>query len=59
MRENLRESVFESVEIIKVFARPGTPTSRQLPPENSAIKSSWMTLFCPMMTLAISSCRVR
>ena len=34
MRLNERESVFASVEIMSVFARPGTPWSRQCPRAN-------------------------
>jgi hypothetical protein len=45
-----------SVEMRSVFASPGTPTSKQLPPENSATKSCSTTSRWPMITLPISLC---
>jgi hypothetical protein len=39
-----------SVEIMSVFARPGTPSRMQRPRLNSAISSSSMTLSWPTMT---------
>src|SRR5215203_2931675 len=33
----------------RVFARPGTPTMRQLPPAKSAVSTCSITASCPMM----------
>jgi len=57
MREYSRLTIFDSVEMRSVLANPGTPTSRQLPPENRAMSSSDTTSCCPTMTLASSVCR--
>ena len=54
MRENLRSSARDSVEMSSVLARPGTPTSRQLPPANSAISACSTTASLPTMTLRSS-----
>src|SRR5262249_23577549 len=54
MRWNERFSVSASVEMRSVFARPGTPTKRQWPRANSAVRSWSMTARCPMMRFSIS-----
>ena len=54
MRENLRSSARASVEMSSVLASPGTPTSRQLPPANSAISACSTTASCPTITLRSS-----
>src|SRR5690606_30360887 len=58
MRENLRSSARAIVEMSNVFASPGTPTSRQLPPAKSAISACSTTSSCPTITLR-SSCLMR
>ncbi|HXD72694.1 MAG TPA: hypothetical protein VN628_03115 [Vicinamibacterales bacterium] len=49
MRLNFRSRTFASVLMSSVFARPGTPTIRLLPPTNrvsstSSITSAWPTI---------------
>jgi hypothetical protein len=51
MRLKLRLSVRLSVEISRVFASPGTPTSRQWPRAKIETSSSSMTASWPTMTL--------
>ena len=43
MRENLRSSTCEIVLMRSVFAKPGTPTMRLLPPVNSESSTSSIT----------------
>ncbi len=52
MRLNLRSSTFASVATSSVFASPGTPTIRLLPPTNSDSSSSSMTSRLPDDPLA-------
>src|SRR5580765_6189703 len=47
MRLNRSSSTCASVAISSVFARPGTPTIRLLPPTNSVANTSSMTSSCP------------
>src|SRR5438128_1633467 len=47
MRLNLRSSTWASVAMSSVFARPGTPTIRLLPPTKSVSSTSSMTSLCP------------
>ena len=54
MRRKPMFSACESVRIIAVFARPGTPSSRQWPPARTAMRSCSITSFCPTMNFAIS-----
>ena len=53
IRENPRESVLATVEIMRVFARPGTPSTSVWPPQN--IESNiWSRIAsCPTITLLI------
>ena len=55
MRENLRSSTRAIVWTSSVFARPGTPMIRQLPPANSAMSTCSMTSSWPMMILRSSA----
>jgi len=55
MRLNDSDSTFDSVEISSVLARPGTPSNRQWPRQNSAMNSSSTTWSWPTMTFLISS----
>ena len=49
-RLNLRSSTRAMVWMSSVFARPGTPTMRLLPPTNS-VSSTWFTTSsCPMIS---------
>src|SRR5262245_44073497 len=57
MRLNDSDRHFDSVLIISVLARPGTPSSMQWPRLNSAMSSSSMTSSWPTMTRA--SCFLR
>ena len=50
MRLKASDSDLDSVEIINVLARPGTPSRMQWPRLNSAISSSSMTSSWPTMT---------
>ncbi len=50
IRLNDRDRVRARVEIIRVLARPGTPTRRQCPLEKMAISSSSRTFSWPTMT---------
>ena len=59
MRLNSSDSASASVRIISVFARPGTPTSRQWPRAKSAMSSCSITSSWPTMRLAISSVMLR
>jgi hypothetical protein len=54
IRENFRSIVLASVDMRRVFARPGTPTKRQCPRARIAIRSCSITSSCPIMTLPIS-----
>ena len=54
MREKSSSSASATVDMSRVFASPGTPTSKQCPPANSAVSNSSITLSCPTITLAIS-----
>src|SRR5262245_6419619 len=54
MRLNFRSSTFDSVAISSVFASPGTPTIRLLPPTNNDMRISSMTSPCPMIRLPSS-----
>ncbi len=54
-RLNDRSSASASVRTISVLARPGTPSSRQWPPANSATSSSSITAACPTITFPSSS----
>src|SRR5581483_10938386 len=54
MRLISRSSISARVLIKSVFARPGTPTSKQWPRANSAINTSSITWSWPTMTLRIS-----
>ena len=49
MRENFRSSTRAIVWMSSVFARPGAPTIRLLPPTNSVISTCAMTSSCPTM----------
>ena len=55
MRANFRSSTSAIVRTSSVFARPGTPTMRLLPPANSVSITCSMTAACPMMTLPSSA----
>ena len=55
MRLNDSDRIRASVEIIRVFASPGTPISRQWPRQNRAMNSSSTTLSWPTMILWTSS----
>ena len=55
MRLNDRCRIFETVRTRSVLARPGTPTSRQWPRLNRAMRSCSITCFWPTMTLPICS----
>ena len=55
MRENLRSSTCAIVLMSSVFARPGTPTMRLLPPVNSDSSTSSITSSWPMMSLCSSA----
>src|SRR5262245_57755898 len=55
MRVNFRSSTRASVAMISVFARPGTPTMRLLPPTKSVSRTSSMTSDWPMIRLPSSS----
>ena len=57
MRPKDRSSTSARVWMSMVLARPGTPTKRQWPRENRAIKRWSMTSCCPMMRLPISAHR--
>src|SRR5687768_2754649 len=54
MRENLRSSACAMVWMSSVFASPGTPTMRQLPPAKSAVSTCSITASCPMIRLRSS-----
>src|SRR2546422_3138782 len=54
MRLNFRSSTCASVAMSSVFARPGTPTMRLLPPTNSVTSTSSTTSFCPTMRFSSS-----
>src|SRR5512135_411845 len=54
MRLKSRSNISASVLIKSVLARPGTPTSKQWPLANRAIKTSSMTWSWPTITLRIS-----
>src|SRR5688500_17451299 len=54
MRENLRSSACAMVWMRSVFASPGTPTMRQLPPAKSAVSTCSITASCPMIRLRSS-----
>src|SRR3954467_10160005 len=55
MRLNFSSSTLASVATSRVFARPGTPTIRLLPPTNSDSRIRSMTSDCPMMRLPSSA----
>src|SRR5436190_3482924 len=55
MRLNFRSSTFASVATSSVFASPGTPTMRLLPPTKSVSSTSSMTSDWPMIRLPSSS----
>ena len=57
MRLNLRWTACASVLISSVFARPGTPRSRQWPPAKNTVRISWTTVCWPMMARPSSSRR--
>src|SRR5262245_58430976 len=57
MRLNLRWTACASVLISSVFARPGTPRSRQWPPATNTVRMSWTTACWPMMARPSSSRR--
>src|SRR5579864_3386000 len=54
MRVNFRSSTWASVAMSSVFARPGTPTIKLLPPTNSVCNTSSMTSDWPMIRLPSS-----
>ncbi len=54
MRLKLRSSTCDTVCTNKVFARPGTPTSRQWPLLKIDISTNFTTSSCPTITLLIS-----
>ena len=51
MRLNLSDSESASVRIISVFAKPGTPTSKQCPRAKIATSNSSITCCWPTITL--------
>src|SRR5215471_12931806 len=57
IRLNLRLTASASVLMSSVFARPGTPRSRQCPPAKRQARISRRTCSCPMMTRPISASR--
>src|SRR5436190_17451732 len=57
MRLNFRSTACASVLISSVFARPGTPRSRQWPPATNTVRISWTTVCWPMMARPSSSRR--
>ena len=57
MRLNFRWTACASVLISSVFARPGTPRSRQWPPATNTVRISWTTACWPMMARPSSSRR--
>src|SRR5262245_26546946 len=57
MRLNLRSTACASVLISSVFARPGTPRSRQWPPATNTVRISRTTACWPMMARPSSSRR--
>src|SRR6476646_11863764 len=57
MRLNFRSTACASVLISSVFARPGTPRSRQWPPATNTVRISWTTTCWPMMARPSSSRR--
>jgi hypothetical protein len=58
MRLNVRFRILLSVEIISVFASPGTPISRLWPRQNNAMNNWSTTSSCPTITLPISDFRL-
>ena len=54
MRLKLRLSASDRARIINVFAKPGTPTSRQCPLAKTAIRSCSITSVCPTIDFASS-----
>src|SRR3982750_3999270 len=55
MRLNRSSSTFANVPINSVFARPGTPTIKLLPPTNNVSSTSSMTSFCPTICFCSSA----
>ena len=55
MRENPRLSVLATVEMRRVLAKPGTPTTRACPPHRITMSSSSITWSWPTMTLCTSA----
>ena len=54
MRWNFRCNAWASVEMVSVFAKPGTPIVRQFPRAKMQISICSIISSCPMMTLCTS-----
>ena len=58
MRLNLPLTAVDKVLIANVFAKPGKPSSSTCPPASIPMSRRSIMVFCPTMTLPVSSMRV-